>query len=587
MPDRREVPKSAELSRILALPSRDWAEYGDNFARDTSALLRSRPACVGTPAGAKVCRCGVPLELFPIQAAALYDLVECGGLLGPMPVGSGKTLVSLLAPRVLGAQRPLLILPKKLIEKTKREWIELLRHWQIPRFIKLMGAEYLGRAQAKFEIEQFGPDLIGVDEAHMFKDPSASRTKKLERALERDDAPPAYFLSGTFTSVSLKEYAHLANWALRDQSPVPRTWHVLESWANALDERDVLTGGRRTNPGALKAMLRADEAPTLANMRAAYGRRFTGTPGVVASKGEQLGVSLQIDAIPAVPSARIDAALATLRELWETPDGWQYAGEAAGTQAWKCARQEAVGFYYVPDPWPPRDWLDARREWMGFARKICRAGKCDSDEEVAQQYPTAPELLAWREIEPTHKLTTRTVWLCDSVLQRAAEWMQTHPHGIVWTPFIAFGDALERMSGRKYYSNGGLASDGEYIEDAKGPVIASFESNRDGRNLQKKWHQNLFIACPKRGLQFEQSLGRTHRTGQLADVVTADVYLGVVEHLEAFWTAYAQSKYMQGTEQQPKKLVYADKTIPISILEPGPRWNKKYKKPQIDIRKAS
>ena len=49
--------------------------------------------------------------LRPLQAAMLVQAIRGDGLVALAGCGSGKTLTSLLLPLVLGAERPLLILP--------------------------------------------------------------------------------------------------------------------------------------------------------------------------------------------------------------------------------------------------------------------------------------------------------------------------------------------------------------------------------------------------------------------------------------------------------------------------------------------
>ena len=62
---------------------------------------------------------GGTMRLRPVQAQALYEMHDYGGLFGPIRVSGGKTLITLLAALVLEAQRPMLIVPAALIEKTR------------------------------------------------------------------------------------------------------------------------------------------------------------------------------------------------------------------------------------------------------------------------------------------------------------------------------------------------------------------------------------------------------------------------------------------------------------------------------------
>src|SRR5262245_65169047 len=98
------VRATAEVARILALPRRDPS--ASEVTDELTGLLRTSR---GT------------MRLRPVQALALHDLGVYGGAFCPIGVGEGKTLITLLAPYVLEAQRPLLLLPAALIEKTERE----------------------------------------------------------------------------------------------------------------------------------------------------------------------------------------------------------------------------------------------------------------------------------------------------------------------------------------------------------------------------------------------------------------------------------------------------------------------------------
>ncbi len=94
-----------DLARILALPRRTHT--------DLAALATELTALLKQPAG--------NMSLRHIQALALYDIGTVNGGFLPIGVGEGKTLISLLAPFVLNAAKPILLLPAGLQEKTQRE----------------------------------------------------------------------------------------------------------------------------------------------------------------------------------------------------------------------------------------------------------------------------------------------------------------------------------------------------------------------------------------------------------------------------------------------------------------------------------
>src|SRR5262249_5979601 len=149
------------------------------FARELTLVLR-RP--------------GGTMWLRRVQGQALLEAATVG-LFAPIPVGEGKTLVSLLIPYVTDSKRPLLLLPAKLIDKTRRAIHELSRHWLIPD-IRIMSYEILGRPQSENALEGYRPDCIPCDEAHRLKNKRAAVTRRVMRYLERHPECRIYPESG-------------------------------------------------------------------------------------------------------------------------------------------------------------------------------------------------------------------------------------------------------------------------------------------------------------------------------------------------------------------------------------------------------
>jgi hypothetical protein len=586
---QRQVKDSAELRRILALPWRDWTGDADRIAREVTALLK-RP--------------GGEMTLFPQQAVALKEAWENQGALIGLGVGDGKTLISFLLPYVLESQRPLLLTLANLVEKTKRDQRELSKHWWIPAHLEIQSYERLGRLQLKEFLLHRQPDLIVDDEAHRLKNlRTAAVATRVDIYVQarRDPKSPIHgpirkvVMSGTLTEDSVKNYAHMARWCLPRTCPVPTNHVDIEDWSSALDE-DGTEDWERVQPGALVQMLAPGEEPTLPNIRRAYGRRLSGTPGVIFSRNERLGVSLLVRAVPAVQSCptpewlalrlkehgiephsrAIDAAFQLLIRKWETPDGRELI---EASEVWSQACAIGQGFYHIWDPPPPQEWLARRKAWGQFVRSK-RGRKYHSPLDVATHFPDSPELAAWQEIRHVYDETKhrKAVWLCDSVVHMAAAWLGNaqNRHGIVWVKNPSFGRALSEMSGRPYFGRKGRDEAGRYIEDAEGPIIASIDSNHAGRNLQHKWHRNLITRHPSSGNVTEQLYGRTHRHGQKADQVVVEVYTGCAEHVAALWKAWQRAQYQRDTMQQQYRLTYCDLDFPRldEASLKGPRWDR-------------
>jgi hypothetical protein len=553
----RAVQNTRELARIIALPRRAPADDLD-FTERLSTLLRR-------PGGTQTLR--------PVQARALYEAAARGGLFGPIRVGGGKTLLSLLAAVVLASKRPILLLPAKLVDKTKREMVQLARHWRIPTFLRIESYEKLSRLGHARMLEKYRPDLIVADEVHKLRHHKTAVTKRVARYMSEHPETRFVGLSGTITKRSLRDYEHIIRWCLKPlYSPVPNHHGEIEDWADCLDEHN----RERVEPGAL--VVWTDGDPTLSVVRAAFRARLVETCGVVSTVDSRVACSLVVRA--ARYEVATEAAFARLRDLWETPNGEPLTD---GMSVWRHARELALGFFYRWKVPAPPDWLAARKAWASCCRKILGSNQRRLDSELAVihavdegHYPYAVPLLRdWRAIKATFEPDTVAEWICLKPVEFAAEWARQNT-GIVWTEHVAFANKLAEVSNLRYYGrNGEDAATGRHIEahDHDWSMIASIASNSEGRNLQA-WSRGLVVSCPPNGSQIEQLLGRMHRDGQEADEVVYDVMLGCAEHLDAFWRAFRDSHYVQQTTGAEQKLLIASIDIPPEITEDGARWNR-------------
>lgn len=563
----RAVPDSPDLQRIMSIPRRVWTdEEAMGLALEMTELLK-------TPHGT--------MSLRPFQAVALHDLCAYGGLLGMGRVGIGKTLISFLSPYVTESHRPLLMIPANLRAKTEKDVFNYKDHWEISSMMDVQSYEMLARENHAHYLDITKPDLIICDEAHHLKNTKAAVTRRMKRYLEkcRSDAPefadyPSHvrlvLLSGTFTNRSLKDYWHLLKWVLpREYVPLPLELTELDLWSLALDEK--VKPGQRVRAGALvnlfneEERLLAREGKELSAARRAYSRRLVQTPGVVATVETFSGSRLTVSDIQLSLPPIIREAFHTLRHDWALPDGEQISD---GTVAAKAAKELALGFYYKWNPWPPEDWVKARREWCQFVRKTLSRNRMNLDTEeqvknavIEGHYPSE-KLQAWLQIKDTFQINVEAVWLDDFAVDAAADWAKKNK-GIVWVYHQAFGKRLEQKTGMKYYGEGGFAADGSFIEDHPPgtPLIASLTANKEGKNLQG-WCRNLVVHSPSSGGWWEQLMGRTHRDGQKADLVTFEIFASCIEHYQSFHRAMGDAIYVQDSTPLVQKLLYADVDVP-------------------------
>lgn len=512
------------------------------------------------------------MHLRPIQVAALQAIHDYGGLLGPIRVGGGKTILSYIAGALLKEERVLLLIPAKLKEKTKREFARLKRHWRGPARMHMISYELLSRDRGVQELEAYRPGLIVADEAQKVKSTSAACTKRLRRYLVESNKDCRYIdMSGTITKRSILEYYHRQNWAVPDGlQALPRKWNEVKDWADAIDEKVSPTG--RLMPGALLQMCNSEELQELAQdqrkststriIRQAYGRRLLTAPGVCGTEEQFDGaMALIIQGHEFEPSEKVVEAFRGLREKWELPDGQPIDMPAT---LWRHARELVQGFYYEWDPPPPVDWLIARKIWAKTIREILKCyrdidsplGAVRAVEEGRIPWAVEP-LLEWRAIKPTFKPVTVAKWIDDRCLQWCAKWA-TKNRGIIWINEVAFGERLSKETGIPYYGAKGLCK-GKAIEDEVKTCIASIAANSEGRNLQQ-FSTSLTVSTPPGGAIWEQKLGRTHRDGQDADVVTDDVLLCCYEQWDVFRRARRDAEYIERTTNQCQKLNFADVT---------------------------
>lgn len=566
------VRATSDFNRILKLPRRDLSTSElDALAVDMTDALR-RP--------------GGTMSLRRLQALALAELGTQGGAFCALDVGQGKTLITLLAAWILGAERPLFLLPANLIKKTAREWEELAKHWLIPTNIRLFSYQMLGLADYALELEKYKPDLIIADECHKLKNPGTALTRRVDRYMAANPSTKFLALTGTIMRTSIRDFAHVLRWCLKDGAPVPLDDEELFSWCSALDEKPTFGDEfSRYEPGALMQFANADERAEpdeRTGARRAYRRRLADTPGVITTgdQGEKVETPIEIRALTYDLSATTASHFKRLREDLITPDEWQLWGPV---DVWRHAKELSLGYHQIWEPRPPEDWRLARKEWFAFVRAVLQNSRAyDSPEQVARACDAGElpshKLERWRQVEPDYKIQTKAIWHDDGALKAAAQWMAEGP-GIVWTEHVPFALRLAEMTGATYYGAKGLSSDGRFVDDAGADeaIIVSVDANREGRNLQKKWWRNLVTSPPEGADIWQQMIGRTHRTGQTAPRVVVDVFLGCAEHARAMARALIGAKNIRDTVGAESKLMIAELDWPDDIVIAswsGPRWDR-------------
>ena len=549
------VGGGADVKRVIELPHWQQGEVPDYTLR-----LR-RP--------------GGTFTLRPEQNAALWQLERWGGLIAEITMGGGKGLVCMAAPyllRLFGhkVERPLLVVPANLEGTYWRERAKFEKHFWLCGKLRVVSYETLSIRQ-KY-LDEYQPDLILFDEADKLRNPKSARGRRLFTYLHEHSECRVAFLSGTFTRRSIKEYAHLVGYALRQYSFVPQRKSDIASWSEVMDDAAIpdamqLSQFRSILPVGYQQSTDAENKRSV--QRWYRGRRST-APGSVVSHGEDgVGASLLFEEITVQTPAVVKDAIMSLEATWTKPDGDEQESALA---VWNTTRQLSVGMYYLWD-WPidPRtgayikdkEWLEKRSRWHRAIRKTLELERkgLDSPMQIArfvdrpggaEELPdVAYALTDWRTVSHRDPPPTKVVWLHPFLLDAAIEWilarMKEGSNGIVWFRHRAVGVAL-RARGLPVFMDSG-----QDFDMSEKFCAASIAQHGRGKNLQETHSNNLLLEIPGTHDEAEQLFARTHRPGQQeSEVVVA--YFAHTEPIKYLLSSlWSQAIYVEATTGKATK----------------------------------
>jgi len=472
--------------------------------------------------------------------------------------------VALLAPKVLGAVRPLLLIPAALRDQCQRDIDRYGQHFDLP-VLTVRSYEALSTADRSGMLTILAPDLIIADEAHKLRYLRSVRTRRVARYLQEHPECRFVGLSGTITRGAIRDFGHLAAWALGERSPLPLGERLLIAWDKVLDEEGILPG-RFFGPICTRV---AEPRP-----RHALRAHLAGAHGVVLAAGEDAECSLvlyerRLD-VPVHLQVLINRVVSTSR----APNGDELESPLAVA---RVLGQLACGFYYYwdwsPEPWrgiPDSAWLETRSAWHKAVRQTLESSfaveKRDSPMLLARlcaRGGDVPESLmrAWRAWRPHRDKVPPPVlpcWVDRYVVEDAVAWTRREADPpLLWYAHRAVGDELVRLSGWERFGEGLDASQRLAVATEPSPGVIAVAAHGHGKNLQV-WGNQILVAALRGGATLQQCLGRTHRLGQARDEVTATMYVHgpFADALEA---ALESARRIEETTGQAQRLRYASR----------------------------
>lgn len=576
------------------------------------------------------------------QAEAIAAFQENDGLFAPLPVGSGKTLISLRCIGIAtekGVERSVLFVPPEVYAQLVQRDIAWVRK-RLPlgcTFYKMGGLgperrmalagggrrgcwiipySLLSRPDSYDLLVKIQPELMVFDEAHMLKNKGSARTKRILTFYEKY-RPRCVFLSGTMTAKSIKDYAHLMVMALREGACLPLDQNIVQEWSAVLDSEQKGTDDwhqKTAGPGPLRPLISwsnvnfpETQLPhDVSGFRRAYLNRLSTTPGVVNRAGKGIPCSLiftnvKADRLAAPGGAQLDELVEKLNNEWVTPVGDEL--EHAMT-VWKWNYELTAGIYNAR-PWPSIEDLMERHRWDGNTAKQVLA--------ASQEYHTNLQLYhkelrnwfktfkhkpgldtpmtvagdmkrngcenvsrdlyeAWVTKEQSDfaqrverdKIPVR---VCPYKVIEAVKWAkrQKSAGGIIWYYNQALGDwiyeemvnaglpTVHCVAGPKM--NKLLTADNAVEMFAGKFLVASVSAHGTGKNLQHFMQNQIFVQLPPTEQRTEQSVGRTHRRGQLADEVTVTTLISNTYDEMALAALLNDAMYVRETMDDPRKLL--------------------------------
>lgn len=468
-----------------------------------------------------------------------------------------------------------------------------------------------------------GEGCIIGDEIHAIASASNSaRGKRFKEAVKKY-SPQLIGLSGTISKKSPRDYHHLAVNALHENCFMPRNTEAAEDWSRLIDSNassmDEIPQNANIQPGPIKPLIDwakhnfpKEEFPNnLIGFRAAYQKRLKTSPGVVASEGESLGVSLRISNVSITKEEKeqskgwgdLKKLIDQLVNQWIAPNGDEI-DHAMHLWRW---RYELEGFgFYNNLYWPSEEkvaekrkiilsasidilerskhhhelrqtYLKELRRWIthrskkGLDTPFLIAGDMyrNGDKNVGSALYTSWVDVKDANFEGIVEREKEIVRVCDfrvnKIVEWAIRWHKEKPKkgAIIWYKNKGVAEWLRdkfiEADLPMLYCPAGTKGRRNIEDRNQGDkfAITSISSYHKGLNLQYHHNVEFFAQWPREAHIAHQAIGRVHRNEQPND--ECRIFQSICSDFDRvnFAACLNDAAYIHQTLQD-QKLMYAD-----------------------------
>lgn len=454
--------------------------------------------------------------LKPAQALVLYEAHEYEACFAYLPVGKGKSLISLLLPSCIDCKRPAIVIPANTRHQTVHEVIPKFKDsFYIRDDIRFFS--YSDFSLGKRSIFEYRPDLLILDESHKLANKRSARTHTVIKYMKENPLTKIVSLSGTMVDKSIREYAHILLWShTKKYCPVPWNFMDQEIFDRELEYNRPTSFVKKICPHG-----------TATTPREAFFNRLKATPGIIIEEKDDLNLRIKWGKLSVNTPDVIKQAILNIRRSATLPNG--RIMESASDIAAKIV-QISQGYYTYWKVDPPKEYLDARREWNEFKSVNLFKRGLTTDSRVLKHGLKIedPKAVNWEYWRKKFQPDVEVEWLTTEVLEQVISFVT--PKTIIWVGSPHIGLKVQKISDIPYFGQGQTKKLSEYEGDR---VCLSIQSMGTGLNLQA-FNKNFILTPPASQRMFEQLVGRTARQGQEEETVT-NMVLQNTSYLKSRW----------------------------------------------------